>query len=1221
MKIFSDKMLILIAINVLIVSADCANNPDNSERTLGDTCELRNNQLGICSEISNCETVKKLFDTKQTSEIVRCRFIGKRSIVCCPQEGPLEINRNPKFIKALCINPKKQLKIDDHIISGIKAVVGEFPYQVALGYEGLGNGTEFKCGGSLIAEDIVITAAHCANKKDTIPKMVRLGKTSLNLEDTDDEAPAVDIEIDKIRLHSQYSRKIRHNDIAMIKLKKPVKYTEFIKPICLATKGPTNPMESLTMTGYGTSDINTQTRSDWLLKGIVNEHKFDECKKQLKDVKVDIVDSQFCTHSTKGVDSCQGDSGGPVIYEENDIKYLYGIISYGAGCGSPSPGINTRVDKFLDWIEQEMTALGDYEMEISHNTFMVLIALNLVLIINFVSTSPSPNNDLDYGETCVLNDNVLGTCKEIIQCEYSKQLFRQRKHSEILNYRCKFRGRHPYVCCPSPVSRIDEIPTTEKIVETTRTTEKSTAADFEAAEDDITSIEVEVDQPSLIEASTTTTTEASISEEFFTSPVKDSGLTRYQKALCENETPEIQLGLNIVGGERADIGEFPFHAAIGYREVAEEKPLEENPIRYHCGGSVIAHDVVISAAHCFIGKQYTPEVVKLGRSALNDSDEEDYSDGDDVKIEKVILHPDYSRSTKLNDIALIKLARPFNTTRFPFIKPICLSTNDVNLPANFTVIGYGKNDVNTGSKSDWLLKATVNEVSNADCNEMMQGLTTISETQTCALGYKGADSCQGDSGGPLSFEKSHGGGKLSYLHGIVSYGVSCGSAVPGIYTKVNKYLNWIEKELNLMEQELFREHSFNQFQLKFVNILLSFAMLYSLKFLSVFVFVLIINFTSSSLNHERDLGDACTLDNDKKGICKETQNCEYARELLKQHKYSEIMKHRCKFGGVYPYVCCPELSDSRLNVVNQTDTVQPSIFNVVNQTDTVEPLIPSILKISKFQKALCKDETPYVRIGENIVGGENAGVGEFPYIAAIGYQPKNSTKKDKFDYKCGGSLIAEDIVITAAHCLNKVNIIPKVVKLGRTSLVASEHDYSEGDDIDIEYFKIHPKYSHSSKHNDIALLKLKRPYNTSSKDIKPICLSSNDENLPINFTIAGFGRNDVNTQSTSDWLQKAIVNEYPFTKCQDIIMEASLNTKKITDYSFCAIGYKGADSCQGDSGGPLSYELKFPSETGSLIYLHGVVSTGIGCGSAVPGIYTKVNKYLDWIEKEMDLME
>jgi hypothetical protein len=59
------------------------------------------------------------------------------------------------------------------------------------------------------------------------------------------------------------------------------------------------------------------------------------------------------------------------------------------------------------------------------------------------------------------------------------------------------------------------------------------------------------------------------------------------------------------------------------------------------------------------------------------------------------MHPKYSRSNKLNDIALIKLKRAFNDTRYPMIKPICLSTNDEDLPQNFTITGFGRNDVNS----------------------------------------------------------------------------------------------------------------------------------------------------------------------------------------------------------------------------------------------------------------------------------------------------------------------------------------------------------------------------------------------------------------------------------------------------------------------------------------------------------------------------------------------
>lgn len=62
----------------------------------------------------------------------------------------------------------------------------------------------------------------------------------------------------KIQIHSKYSRTTRQNDIALIKLKKPVKYKGNIQPICLSSKGPTNSNENFTITGFGTIDTNSE---------------------------------------------------------------------------------------------------------------------------------------------------------------------------------------------------------------------------------------------------------------------------------------------------------------------------------------------------------------------------------------------------------------------------------------------------------------------------------------------------------------------------------------------------------------------------------------------------------------------------------------------------------------------------------------------------------------------------------------------------------------------------------------------------------------------------------------------------------------------------------------------------------------------------------------------------------------------------------------------------
>jgi len=205
-------------------------------------------------------------------------------------------------------------------------------------------------------------------------------------------------------------------------------------------------------------------------------------------------------------------------------------------------------------------------------------------------------------------------------------------------------------------------------------------------------------------------------------------------------------------------------------------------------------------------------------------------------------------------------------------------------------------------------------------------------------------------------------------------------------------------------------------------------MLISFKSHSLLILILIINFASASINHELDLEDICVLKDNALGTCQEMKDCDYAKKLFKERKISELTSYFCKFRGLQPLVCCPTTPDVRLDEESTTEKIE--------KTSVIMPAQDIIIsRISKFKKALCENETAVVLLQQNIVGGEAAGVGEFKYIAAIGYKKDseiNSKDENKIEYRCGGSLIADDIVITAAHCVNKKDK-PKEVKLGRVS--------------------------------------------------------------------------------------------------------------------------------------------------------------------------------------------
>ncbi|XP_063301792.1 acrosin [Pelobates fuscus] len=240
--------------------------------------------------------------------------------------------------------------------------------------------------------------------------------------------------------------------------------------------------------------------------------------------------------------------------------------------------------------------------------------------------------------------------------------------------------------------------------------------------------------------------------------------------------------------------------------------------------------------------------------------------------------------------------------------------------------------------------------------------------------------------------------------------------------------------------------------------------------------------------------------------------------------------------------------------------------------------------------------------GSRVVGGKDAQPGNWPWTVSI-----QEPDEDGYKHLCGGVLLNDIWVMTAAHCFKDrgSDFFSWRLVLGATQLSKL------GPEVEIRGIKeknVHEQYYKETQKNDIALLMLNESV-VFDDYIQPACLPAKTANLyqMTECYIAGWGVTEEESSESNDILQEAQVQIISNKLCNS----PDWYNGNIGVYNICA-GYDkgGIDSCQGDSGGPLMCKKK----RAKLFSVVGVTSWGEGCGKKNnPGVYSSTKYFFNWL--------
>uniref|UniRef100_A0A182QCA1 Peptidase S1 domain-containing protein n=1 Tax=Anopheles farauti TaxID=69004 RepID=A0A182QCA1_9DIPT len=780
-------------------------------------CDIPNEAVpGECKLPAECAAYGKINDVVSLGSVERFSFIREiqcnvsdwEPYVCCPR------NRDTYLAPYINATMEEIVRISSRsgdercgmqtfepkIRGGQFTEIDEFPWMAMLLYQRGSSEPVQGCGGALISRSYVITAAHCITGKSFEQsrgrlKFVRLKEHNVmtdpdcvrhvRLEKEDCAGEKIDLLPQTVIPHPEYESESSHqrHDIGLIRIEMNAPFDDFLRTICL----PDQNFESsatagkiLSVAGWGKTDIFKDNLGPDVLSPIKLKLSLpyvdrERCNEAFLPWQFSPGPGQMCAGGERAKDTCAGDSGSPLMsYDmKRGIWHITGVVSFGVQtCGTRGiPGVYTNVHHYLPWIKKYIgicsrtrstSSLPFYSQTKSVSAKIIIMLLVPLLLLalgaNAATDSGEDRPVWDSVRLCdIPNEAVPGECKLPVDCAaYGKindvaSLGSIERFSFIKQVQCNASDVEPLVCCPRNSDVYLEPYVNETMVSKNRVTSR---------------IAFDIDS-------------------------------------CGIQTFEPKIR----GGQLAEIDEFPWMAMLLYQR-GNSPPVQG------CGGALISHTYVITAAHCVTGRNFQQtkgnlKYVRLREYNIHTNPDCVYEnnlkdcseDMIDLPPKAIIPHPQYDSesSHQQHDIALVRIEQtpPFTD----FLRSICLPDQDFESSATagkkLSVSGWGKTDIfkdNLGPDvlSPIKLKLSLPYVDRERCNKSFRPWQfSLGPGQMCAGGERAKDTCAGDSGSPLmSYDMKRG---IWHITGVVSLGVrACGvEGLPGVYTNVHHYLPWI----------------------------------------------------------------------------------------------------------------------------------------------------------------------------------------------------------------------------------------------------------------------------------------------------------------------------------------------------------------------------------------------------------------------------------------------